>query len=154
MADKLTYITAEGLEKLKEELRILKGETRRELANRIEAAKALGDLSENAEYHEAKDALSFVQGRIYEIDDMLKNVSIIPGGEVGGSIRIGSTVEVEVNGKKRTYKIVGSNEADPVAGLISNESPIGEAFLGNKAGENVEVKTPSGGTTYKILKVS
>lgn len=154
MADKLTYVTAEGLEKLKEELNILKTQTRRELANRIEAAKALGDLSENAEYHEAKDALSFVQGRIYEIEDMLKNISVIPGGESGGAVRIGSSVEVEVNGKSKTYKIVGSNEADPVAGRISNESPIGEAFLGHKAGESVEVETPAGGTTYKIVKVS
>ena len=154
MADKITYITADGLEKLKDELKYLKTTRRRELAASIEAAKAMGDLSENAEYHEAKDALAFVEGRIMEIDDMLKNVSVIEEGKSGGEVRIGSTVEVEVRGKNRTYKIVGSNEADPVKGLISNESPIGEAFLGHRAGETIEVEAPAGGTTYKIVKVS
>lgn len=154
MADKITYISAEGLEKLKAELVQLKTVRRRELADRIEAAKALGDLSENAEYHEAKDDLAFAEGRISQIEDMLKNVSLIETGPAGAEIRIGSAVEVEVNGKKKTYTIVGSNEADPVAGYVSNESPLGNAFLGHKVGDMVEVTTPAGVTTYKVISIS
>lgn len=154
MADKITYISAEGLEKIKVELHQLKTVKRRELADRIEAAKALGDLSENAEYHEAKDDLAFVEGRISQLEDMLKNVSIIQTSTSGDVVRIGSTVEVEVNGKKKSYKIVGSNEADPVAGLISNESPLGNAFLGHAIGDMVEVTTPGGTMTYKIVSIA
>jgi transcription elongation factor GreA len=154
MADKIAYMSAEGLEKAKAELVHLKTVRRRELADRIEAAKALGDLSENAEYHEAKDELAFAEGRISQIEDILKNVSVIETGSTGGQVRIGSAVEVEVNGKKKTYTIVGSNEADPVAGYISNESPLGNAFLGHKVGESVEVQTPGGSMNYKIVSVS
>lgn len=154
MADKITYLTTEGLEKLKTELTYLKTKRRRELADRIESAKALGDLSENAEYHEAKDSLAWVEGRVREIQEMLKNVSVIESGKSEGAVRIGSTVEVDVGGKKKTYKIVGSNEADPAAGLISNESPIGQAFLNHAVGDAVDVESPSGTTVYKILKIS
>ncbi len=152
MAD-IAYVTAEGLEKLKAELHVLKTKTRRELAERIDAAKALGDLSENAEYHEAKDSLGMAEGRIREIEEMLKNVSVI---ELGGSetVRIGSSLEVEANGKRKTYKIVGANESDPLQGLISNESPMGKAFLGHAKGDEVEVQTPGGTTYYSIVSVS
>ena len=153
MADKMTYTTAEGLQSLKVELHELTTKTRRELANRIEAAKDLGDLKENAEYHEAKEALGMTEGRIRQITEMLKNVSVI---ESGGSsvVRVGSTVEVEVNGKVKTYTIVGSNEADPVVGRISNESPLGSAFLGHAMGEDVEVETRAGTTMYRIQSIS
>lgn len=154
MADKLTYISKEGLEKLKAELAYLKTDRRKELVARIEAAKALGDLSENAEYHEAKDDLSMTMGRIHQIEEMLKNVSMIEHGGDAGVIGIGSSVTVEVGGKNKTYKIVGSNEADPVSGLISNESPLGSAFLGRSQGETVSVETPVGLNAYKILTVS
>lgn len=154
MADKITYVSREGLEKLKAEYAHLKTVRRRELAERIAAAKALGDLSENAEYHEAKDELGFVEGRVMQIEEMLKNISIIEEGGTGGVVRIGSTVTVEVNGKSKTYKIVGSNEADPVSGLISNESPLGNAFLGRSKGDTVEVETPAGTTSYTINSVS
>lgn len=149
----ISYMTAEGLEKIKAELVILKTKTRRELAERIDVAKSLGDLSENAEYHEAKDALAFTEGRIRQIEEMLKNISVI---EQGGSdiVRIGSKIEVEANGKKKTYSIVGSNEADPLQGLISNESPMGKAFLGHAKGDEVEVQTPGGAMFYKIISVS
>ena len=148
-------MSAAGLERLKQELHELKTVKRRELADRIETAKALGDLSENAEYHEAKDALSFVEGRIHEIEDILKNVAVIEE-ETGavGIIRIGSTVVVEVNGKEKTYSIVGSNEADPLQGLVSNESPIGSALLGKKEDDIAEVEAPAGRIIYKIKKVS
>lgn len=154
MADKIAYLTAEGLEKLKAELAYLKTNRRRELADRIDAAKSLGDLSENAEYHEAKDALAFVEGRVREIEDMLKNFSVIPETQSGESIHIGSTVEVDVRGARKTYKIVGASEANPLDGLISNESPLGSAFIGRAVGDEVEVETPGGTTAYKVIRVS
>ncbi|MBU1907794.1 transcription elongation factor GreA, partial [Patescibacteria group bacterium] len=152
MADKLHYLSNEGLEKLKAELTDLKTVKRHEAAAKIETAKALGDLSENAEYHDAKDEMAFIGGRIREIESILKNYSIIEEG--GSSVaRVGSTLKVEINGKTKTYKIVGSNEADPTEGLISNESPLGGAFLGHSKGENIEVTTPAGKQEYTILDV-
>jgi transcription elongation factor GreA len=151
---KINYLSAQGLEKLKQELTELKTVKRRELAGRIEAAKALGDLSENAEYHEAKDALAFVEGRISEISDILKNVAVIEEEKAQkGMVGVGSVVEVSVNGKRKTFSIVGSNEADPRSGKISNESPIGNALLGAQVGEKVEIKTPAGVTLYEIVAV-
>ncbi len=151
---KVNYLSAEGLEKLKQELQYLKTERRREVAARIEAAKALGDLSENAEYHEAKDEMVLVENRIIELEEILKNVAVIEE-ETGkeGVIRVGSIVDVDVNGKHKTYMIVGSNEADPVGGKVSNESPIGSALLGSKAGDAVDVKTPTGTVTYQVTSV-
>ncbi|MBP9864564.1 transcription elongation factor GreA [Patescibacteria group bacterium] len=154
MANRMTYVSTEGLEKLKAELHDLKTVKRRELADRIESAKALGDLSENAEYHEAKDNLAFVEGRIQQINDMLQNVSIIDPSATTGVIRIGSTLVAEANGKQRTFKIVGSNEADPAAGLVSNESPLGDAFQGHSVGDHVEVQTPAGTTIYTVISIS
>ncbi len=150
------YVSAERLELLKQELKELKTVKRKELVERIEAAKALGDLSENAEYHEAKDAMSLLEGRIFELDELFKNVQVIEApaaGDKTGNVRVGSTVKVEVNGKEKTFQIVGSNEADPLTGKISNESPIGSALLGSKAGEAVEVTTPGGTTVYTIKHV-
>lgn len=142
------------MEKLKAELHDLKTVQRRELANRIEAAKALGDLSENAEYHEAKDALGFVEGRILEIEDLLKNAVIIEhDAKAGTNVRVGSKVKVKVNGKEKTFDIVGSNEADPLSGKISNESPIGMALIGAHAGDKVNVKTPTGSSIYEVIDI-
>ncbi len=153
MADKITYVTNEGLEKLQAELADLKTTQRKELAGRLEAAKALGDLSENAEYHDAKEALGMVEGRIREIGDMLKNLSVIESGTTGGVVRVGSAIEVEVNGKKKSYTIVGSNEANPLEGYISNESPLGNAFLGHSVGDAVAVETPNGTVHYTVAKI-
>ena len=153
MADKLFYMSSEGLAKLNEELHQLKTVRRKELAERIGAAKDLGDLSENAEYHEAKEALGYVEGRIQDIQHMLKNIVVLEEGKTGGAIRVGTTVVVELKGKERVYKIVGSNEADPVNGLISNESPLGNAFLGHVEGAIVEVETPAGINSYKVISV-
>ncbi len=148
------YVSAEYLEKLKAELHNLKTVQRRELANRIEAAKALGDLSENAEYHEAKDALGFIEGRILEIEDLFKNAVIVEhDAKAGTNVRVGSKVKVKVNGKDKTFEIVGSNEADPLAGKVSNESPIGMALLGTHSGDRVNVKTPTGTTVYEVLEI-
>lgn len=153
MPDKTTYITQEGLDKMKAELIELKQVKRRELAERIESARDLGDLSENAEYHDAKDALALVESRIREIQETMKDVSLIDAGSMGGVISIGSSITVEVNGKERQYTIVGSSEANPIEGLISNESPMGSAFLGHRVGDTVLVDTPAGETAYRVLKV-
>ncbi len=148
------YVSAERLDQLKKEMKELKTVKRHEVAERIEAAKALGDLSENAEYHEAKDAMAMLEGRIYEIGELLKNVRVIEEeAGVAGVARVGSTVAVEVGGKQRTFQIVGSDEADPPNGKISNVSPIGSASLGAKAGETVEVSSPAGTMSYRILEV-
>ncbi len=148
------YVSAEGLERLKQELHELKTVKRREAAGRIEVAKALGDLSENAEYHEAKDALALLENRVYEIEQILKNAQLIEDQAAKkGVVHVGSTVVVEVRGKTKTFTIVGSNEADPASGKISNESPIGIALLGAKVGELVDVTTPGGTIEYRIVQV-
>lgn len=148
-----TYVTKEGLEKLQAELFELKKHRRPDLISRLETAKALGDLSENAEYHEAKDALAFAEGRIRELELMLNDVRIIEDAASGGAIMIGSTIEVEANGNRKTYQIVGSTEANPVAGRISNESPLGAAFIGKKKGDEVPVEAPNGRVIYTIVDV-
>ncbi|MEO5927299.1 MAG: transcription elongation factor GreA [Patescibacteria group bacterium] len=154
MADKINYMSPEGLENIKKELVNLKTVRRREVASKIEAAKALGDLSENAEYHEAKDELGFIEGRIMQIQEILKNVSVIEeGGVKGGDVRVGSTIAVESAGKKKEFTIVGSNEADPLSGKISNESPLGSAFLGHKKGDKLSVTTPAGTQSFTIVDV-
>lgn len=154
MPEKIYYLSQEGLEKLQAELHELKTVKVRETASKIEQAKALGDLKENAEYHSAKDEMGFIQGRIREIEEMLKNVSIIEDVKGSTNVRIGSKIEVEARGNKKSYKIVGSEEADPAAGLISNESPMGKAFLGHAVNDQVDVETPAGTITYTILNIS
>lgn len=149
------YVSADRLEALKAELHQLKSVQRREVADRIEVAKALGDLSENAEYHEAKDAMILLETRIFELEEFLKNVRLIDEkATTDGVTRVGSTIKVEVNGKEKTFHIVGSNEADPANGKISNESPIGSALLGLRAGDKVPVTTPAGTSMYHIKSVS
>ncbi|MFH1781023.1 MAG: transcription elongation factor GreA [Patescibacteria group bacterium] len=152
---KQTYITEEGLNKLKEELDILKNTKRKEIANRIKEAKELGDLSENAEYQEAKEEQSFVENRVLELESIIRNVNLIKKDKKANDVVVGSTIEVEKDGgNKFTYTIVGSSEADPTKGLISNESPIGMAFLGKKVGEETQVEAPSGAIKFKVLKIS
>ena len=147
------YLTKEGLEKLKNELDELKTVRRKEVATRIEIAKDMGDLSENAEYNEAKEEQGFIEGRIAELEALLPNAIIIERAGTG-TVGIGSTVRVEANGKEKEYTIVGASEADPVKGKIYNESPLGVQFLGKSAGDSVEVKVPSGKTVYHIISVA
>lgn len=149
------YVSADGLARLVQELQELKQVSRREAAARIEAAKALGDLSENAEYHDAKEAMALLEGRIMELENIVKDAAVIEE-QVGvkGVVSVGSTVTVSVNDKEKTFMIVGSNEADPLKGKISNESPIGSALLGAKINDRVEIETPAGINTYHILAVS
>ncbi len=146
-------ITQEGYNKLKEEHDFLSLVKRKEIAERIERAKELGDLSENAEYSEAKDAQALNEGRIIELSATLKNVTIVNSVSDGDHIVMGSTVTAKVDGKEKEYTIVSFNEADPLNGFISNESPLGVAFIGKRKGESVDVETPRGIVHYKIVKV-
>ncbi|MFZ5391543.1 MAG: GreA/GreB family elongation factor, partial [Patescibacteria group bacterium] len=116
--------------------------------------KELGDLSENAEYVEAKTEQGFIEGRIIELENILKNVEVIPESASGDDVQVGSTVSFATPQGDREYTIVGSNEANPAKGLISNESPLGQAFLGRKVGDKVEVDLPAGRVVYKITKIS
>jgi transcription elongation factor GreA len=147
-------ISPEGYEKLKNELKNLTTVKRKEIALRIERAKELGDLSENAEYSEAKDAQALNEGRVFELNNTLKNVTVVDTNNGKCEVSMGSTISVKANNKERTYKIVSFNESDPINGLISNESPLGLAFLGKKKGDNVSVQTPKGEINFKILKIS
>lgn len=148
------YLTPQGLAQLQQELEELKLVKRPQTIKRIEEAKAMGDLYENAEYDDAKEAQAMVEARIYEIDEILKSYQLIDDAAGAKKVRVGSTVRLDVQGKERTYTIVGSNEADPLAGKISNESPIGRALLGIAPGESVKVQTPGGETVYKIVSIS
>lgn len=153
MVDQPTFITKEGYEQLKKELEFLKTDKRREIAQRIQDAKELGDLSENAEYTEAKEEQSFTEGKVIELEYLLKHAQIISktSGEI---VSVGSKMTLRSEkGTTIAYTIVGSNEADPVKGLISNESPLGKAFLGKKKGETVKVNVPAGVIEYTIQSI-
>jgi transcription elongation factor GreA len=154
MEEKKVYLTKEGYEKLKQELENLLGNERKAIAERIKTAKEYGDLSENSEYSDAKDQQSFVEGRILEVEHLLKNAEIIDDEHLNCSdIKLGCTVHLEAEDKNLKYKIVGSTEADPLKGLISNESPIGKALLGKKKGDLVEVTVPAGIMKYKVSDI-
>jgi transcription elongation factor GreA len=147
------HVTAEKLEELKAELEVLKTTKRMDVADRLKRAKELGDLSENSEYFEAREEQQWVETRISEIEDIIKNASVITMTHGKGTVQIGATIDVEIKGKKFKYTIVGANEARPEAGMISNESPLGKAFIGKKAGDEVKIKIQAGEATYKILKI-
>ncbi|MEE3393545.1 MAG: transcription elongation factor GreA [Lachnospiraceae bacterium] len=158
MADKKTIVTEEGLKALQDELQDLKVNKRKEIADKIKEARAQGDLSENAEYDAAKDEQRAMEGRIEEIEAILKNVEVVDSKKGSSkAVHIGSTVKIsdlELN-KEFTYQIVGSTEADIMNNKISNESPVGAALLGAKKGDTVEVETPSGKVLkYKVLEIS
>lgn len=146
-------ISQEGYNKLKAELELLTTVKRREIADRIEQAKDLGDLSENAEYSEAKDAQASNEGRVLEISNILKNVTIVQKKATNGEVSMGSLVSVKSKRGDQDYLIVSFNEADPIEGKISNESPLGVAFLGKKKGDTARVITPKGEIEYKIVDV-
>lgn len=154
---KQVFLTNEGLKKLEEELNELKTVKRKEIAEKIKVALSFGDLSENSEYDEAKNDQAILESRIMSIEAMLKNVSIINESDLDtGSIFVGSKIKIrdvefdEVN----DYRIVGSNEADPDSGLISDESPIGSALLGHKVGDMVQVEAPAGVIEFEVLGIS
>jgi transcription elongation factor GreA len=147
-------ISREGYNKLKEELDHLTTVKRRDIADRIEKAKELGDLSENAEYSEAKDAQALNDGRIAELMGTLKNVTVVDNvPHNDNSVAMGSTVLVKSGDSEKEYTIVSFNEANPSEGKISNESPLGMAFLAKKKGDEVTVTTPKGEVKCKIIAV-
>ena len=146
-------ISQEGYDKLKKELEHLTKTRRREIAKRIASAKELGDLSENAEYAEAKDEQAFNEGRVAEVTALLKNLTIVENGNNKGTVGMGSKVTVKINENERQYTIVSFNEADPATGKISNESPLGMAFINKKVSDIVRVETPGGEAEYKILNI-
>lgn len=146
-------ISQEGYDKLKDEMNFLATVRRKEIAERIERAKELGDLSENAEYSEAKDAQALNEGRVLELANTLKNVTVVDTAASSGEVSMGSKVTVKSESGEKQYTIVSFNEADPLNGKISNESPLGVAFLHHHKGDNVEVETPKGVVKYKIVKI-
>ena len=148
-----TYLSAEALEQMKIELEHRKKIIRREISEKILHAKEMGDLSENFEYQTAKEEQSLNETRIMEIESMLHDVVLVKNSQGASSIALGTKFIVETEGKKKTYSLVGSNEANPLEGKISNESPIGIAFLGHKTGDNVEFEAPSGTIKYKIVEI-
>ena len=154
MADKPVYLTVEGKKKLEEELAYLTKVRRKEIAEDIRLAKEEGDLSENSAYDEAKLAQGFNEGRVQTIEAQLRNAVIINGNGHSDKVDIGSTVTVTEDGREEeTYQIVGSAEADPMDGRISNESPIGRALLGAKPGDEVKAETPGGEIMFKVIKI-
>jgi len=147
------YLTKQGLEKIKEELEYLKKAKMPEVIERIARAKELGDLSENAEYQDAKDEQGFIAGRIVELENLINKSEIIEEGGSKGIVSVGCTIKIRCEKKDLEYTIVGSNEANPSVGLISNESPLGRAFLGRKAGEKVKVMIPRGEMDCEIIEI-
>ncbi|MFW5996168.1 MAG: transcription elongation factor GreA [Halanaerobiaceae bacterium] len=156
MADNEVLLTEEGYKNLEEELDYLVNVKRREVAKRIKVAREFGDISENSEYDEAKNEQAFVEGRIKEIQNMLRNARVVKDEEVSSeTVNIGTTVHLrDLDSEEEfSYTIVGSAEADPLNFKISNESPIGKAILGHGVGDIVKVDVPSGITSYKILSI-
>jgi transcription elongation factor GreA len=150
---KQVLLTAEGLKKLQDELKVLKEERRKEVIERIQEAVAHGDLSENADYAQAKEEQAFIEGRIQEIEEMIKNAEIIEHKVNHNMVSIGSTVSARIRGKEVRYTIVGSNEANPAAGKISNESLVGRSLLGTKIGDKVPVTTSTGVNEYEVVSI-
>ena len=149
------YITEEKKRALEVELKDLKGPKRKEILDALQYAKSLGDLSENSEYHQAREEQGKLEARIAKIEQILQSSETVKGGG-GDVIEVGSKVVVQKNGsaEEKTYVIVGSEEADMIKGKISNRSPFGEALFGKKKGDNISFKTPGGIVGYKIINVS
>ena len=151
------FVTEEGLKKLQEELEYLKTVRREEVKEMIKTAKSFGDLSENSEYDEAKNEQAIVEARIAELEEQLAHVRVVDASALENDVvRVGLSVKIKNvdSGETEEYRIVGVTEADPFEGLISDESPIGKALLGQKVGAVVEVEIPLGMVKYKITKIS
>ncbi len=154
-ADK-QYLTSEKMQEFRKELEFLKTEKRKQVAENLEYTKKLGDLSENAEYHDARQVQAEVEDRISHLENLIKTAVIVDGSDSAlkeGMVSIGSTVKVQKEGEKevREYKIVGSEEADMAHGKVSNLSPLGSALLGKKKGDKVDVNTPKGKIVYTLI---
>ncbi|MDY4882893.1 MAG: transcription elongation factor GreA [Anaerovibrio sp.] len=155
MADKSVMLTADGLKKLQEKLNYLKGERRKEVAERLKAAIALGDLSENSEYDDAKNEQAFLEGEILELEESIRNARIIEASSDSNTVSLGCQVvlkDIEFD-EVDTYMIVGSTEADPDNGKISNESPVGLAIMGQAVGSVVDVVVGDNIIQYQIMEI-
>ncbi len=157
MDSKKIYLTKEGLQELKKEFEELSKVKRPDVLSRVSQARSMGDLSENAEYVAARDELSFIDGRIDELEELLKQAVLIAEGGSKNSnhvVKLGSKVTLTVKGKKEDFMVVGEWEADPQEKKISHESPLGKALIGKKIGEKVEVEAPAGKVLYTIVSVN
>jgi len=154
MSEARQYLTKEKLAEFTKELDYLRTEKRKEVAENLEYAKKLGDLSENAEYHEARQEQAEVEDRINHLENLIKTALILDD-QHGDIVSVGSTVKIQKDSEKenRTYKIVGSEEADMATGKVSNLSPLGSALLGKKKGEKFEVQTPKGKVHYTLISI-
>lgn len=154
MSDAQQYLTSEKMQEFTKELNVLKTEKRKQVAENLEYAKKLGDLSENAEYHEARQEQAEVEDRINHLENLIKTAMIVDEKH-GDVVSIGSTVKVQKEGEKdvKEYKIVGSEEADMAHGKVSNLSPLGSALLGKKKGEKVSFTTPKGKAVYTLISI-
>jgi len=148
------YLSKERLEEFKMELENLKNVRRNEVAQRLKQAKEYGDLSENSEYAEARDEQANVETRIFELEDLLKDAVVLEKTEGNGVVQVSSVVTIKKGDKTSVYTIVGKYEAKPEEGRISDESPLGKAFLKHKVGDSIKVTTPAGIMTYEILKIA
>lgn len=146
------YLTQEKFDEFKKELEHLKSIKRKEVAEQLEYAKSLGDLSENAEYHEARDAQAITEDRIAKLEGILKSAVIITEHSTS-TVNVGSEITVEKNGKKIEYTIVGTEEADALSGKISIKSPFGQAVIGKKKGDSFSFEAPSGSVSYKVTEI-
>jgi len=144
------YLTPEKFEEFKKELAFLKGTRRKEVAENLEYAKSLGDLSENAEYHEARDMQATIEDRIAKLESLLKNAQIVSSHD-NSIVNIGSIVTVQKGDKKVTYTIVGSEEASVADNKISIRSPFGQAIIGKKKGDEFSFQSPNGEVTYSVI---
>ena len=150
--DKIQF-TASGLTEIQSELELLKTSKLAAAIERLARARDFGDLSENAEYHAAKEELAFIEGRIEELEDIVLRAQVVGNKKSNGAVDIGCKVTVTVKGKDHTYEIVGEWEADPLKKKISHPSPLGKALVGKKKGEAVEFEAPAGKVIYKIKKI-
>jgi transcription elongation factor GreA len=150
---KPVYVSAEGLQKIREELEYLEGTQKKEISKRIEIAKDHGDLKENAEYHDAKEQMGWLMGRISVLKDQINRSEIVEKSDCE-TVGIGCQVKVKFKDREKTLSLVGVAEADPLTGLISNDSPLGQALIGKKVGETAEVEAPAGIIIYTVLEIS
>lgn len=153
MKDKKLQLTKEGLQKIKDELEERKTSIRKEIADRIENARKMGDLSENSAYKAALEDRTLNEKIIKDLEDMVTRAEVIKKSS-NGEVSLGSSVVVSVGGREMNYEVVGAMEADPTGGSISNESPIGAALIGRKPGDEVKIELPAGERVFKIVKVS
>lgn len=150
---KKVQLTKPGLENLQKELDQLKNVKRTHAVQRLHNARAMGDLSENSEYSAAKEDLAFIEGRIQEIEELLKNVEVVRNNNHTSKVMLGNYLKVQVNNSEDEIQIVGEFEADPMHKKLSSGSPIGKALLNKKVGDSVEVQVPAGKMSYKILEI-